>query len=50
MSRSTYVEMDSVMDGFKTVTGATAISDCMVAEGLPVVNAGQHVVNTRSKI
>jgi hypothetical protein len=50
VSRSAHIDMDTVVDTFETVTGASAIPDGMIAEGRPVVNTSQHIVYARSEI
>jgi len=42
--------MNSVMNSFKTVARAPAITYRVVTEGRPVVNTGQHVVSTGGNI
>jgi hypothetical protein len=46
----TDVNVDAVMNGFDTVTGATTIPDSVVAERIPGVNTCKHTVGARRDV
>jgi len=39
------VDVNAIVNGFETVTGASSIADRMVTEGRPGGNSGQHIVS-----
>lgn len=46
----TDVNMDAVMNGFETVTGATTISDSVVTERRPGMDTCKHTVGVRRDV